>query len=274
MTTELPTILWVTDPDYPARGRRYGDEDRWLVERLAGTFEITTCHPVEATARMGGQDLVVVRNSGPVANYPDEHAAFRAHALETGARVYNDLRGRGDQLGKGYLVELHRAGHAVIPTVMAADWRALPPVDEYVGKPLYGADSAGLTVLRAGDLPGDLGDDMIVQPRIDMRYEVSFVFVDGEFHYALATGSDDARWQLQRYDPSEEDLEFARGFIEWNAIEHGIQRVDACRTGRGDLLLVELEDLNPYLSLDLLDEGRRERFVAAFAAALERAARS
>ncbi|SCD57622.1 hypothetical protein GA0115236_112210 [Streptomyces sp. IgraMP-1] len=40
-------------------------------------------------------------------------------------------------------------------------------------------------------------------------------------------------------------------------------RVDACRTRAGELLLVELEDLNPYLSLDLLGEEEREGFVAA-----------
>jgi hypothetical protein len=38
--------------------------------------------------------------------------------------------------------------------------------------------------------------------------------------------------------------------------------VDACRTREGELLLVELEDLNPYLSLDLVDEATREAFVA------------
>ncbi len=36
----------------------------------------------------------------------------------------------------------------------------------------------------------------------------------------------------------------------WRNVTHGIQRVDACRTRDGGLFLVELEDLNPYLSLD------------------------
>jgi hypothetical protein len=38
--------------------------------------------------------------------------------------------------------------------------------------------------------------------------------------------------------------------------------VDACRTRDGRLLLIELEDLNPYLSLLELDEKTRETFVA------------
>ncbi|TXS31886.1 hypothetical protein EAO74_08195, partial [Streptomyces sp. gb1(2016)] len=56
--------------------------------------------------------------------------------------------------------------------------------------------------------------------------------------------------------------DFARRFVEWNTLTHGIQRVDACRTPEGGLLLVELEDLNPYLSLDLVSDRVREAFVA------------
>jgi hypothetical protein len=56
-------------------------------------------------------------------------------------------------------------------------------------------------------------------------------------------------------------LEFAQRFVDWNTIDHGIQRVDACRTPEGELLLVEFEDLNPYLSLDLLEPPIRDDFV-------------
>ncbi len=62
----------------------------------------------------------------------------------------------------------------------------------------------------------------------------------------------------------------ARRFVEWNGVDHGIQRVDACRAPDGELLLVELEDLNPYLSLDVLDEPARDAFVAALRTALRR----
>ena len=56
--------------------------------------------------------------------------------------------------------------------------------------------------------------------------------------------------------------------IDWNTLGHGIQRVDACRTRQGDLLLVELEDLNPYLSLDLVDDRTRDAFVTGMTASL------
>ncbi len=46
--------------------------------------------------------------------------------------------------------------------------------------------------------------------------------------------------------------------------------MDACRTPEGGLLLVELEDLNPYLSLDLLPEQTRDTFAAGLTASLRR----
>ncbi|MFD9472631.1 hypothetical protein [Streptomyces goshikiensis] len=52
------------------------------------------------------------------------------------------------------------------------------------------------------------------------------------------------------------------------ALAHGIQRVDACRAPSGELLLVELEDLNPYLSLDLVAPEVRDAFVTALAQSL------
>lgn len=52
--------------------------------------------------------------------------------------------------------------------------------------------------------------------------------------------------------------------------KNGIQRVDACRTRDGRLLLIELEDLNPYLSLLELDEKTRETFVADMVNALKK----
>ena len=53
-------------------------------------------------------------------------------------------------------------------------------------------------------------------------------------------------------------------------IDHGIQRVDACRAPGGQLLLVELEDLNPYLSLDRLTPDEQDGFVSALVASLTR----
>ncbi|QES47233.1 hypothetical protein DEJ50_04680 [Streptomyces venezuelae] len=270
-----PSLLYVTDLAYPARGRRYCDEDIFLASRLREQFDIALCHPLDAAALMDSFDAVVVRNSGPVIHYQARYDAFRDRALARGTRVYNELTGRADMAGKQYLTDLTAAGRPVIPTVdRAEDLFRLPETDEYAVKPKLGADSIGLRFLPYEGLAAALGEaapgTLLVQPRIRFRYEVSFHFVDAVFQYALYAPRPEQRWVLEPYEPTPEDLRFAQGFADWNTIGHGIQRVDACRTPAGELLLVELEDLNPYLSLDLLAEPARESFVTAFAAALHR----
>lgn len=97
--------------------------------------------------------------------------------------------------------------------------------------------------------------------------------MDDDFQYALYAPDPRRRWELKPYAATAADLEFARRFIDWNDLGHGIQRVDACRAPDDGLLLVELEDLNPYLSLEALPEEDRDAFVGAFTASLSRFAR-
>ncbi|RPK55622.1 hypothetical protein EES43_26215 [Streptomyces sp. ADI96-02] len=257
------SVLFVTDLAYPARGRRYGDEDVYLSSRLREEFDVALCHPRDAAALLDGFDLALIRNSGPVLHYREAHDAFRARARLLGTPVYNPLDGRGDMAGKQYLVELSRAGFPVIPTVdREADLDLLPKAAEYVVKPKLGADSVGLRFVGPDALEPAPDGSLLLQPRIDFRHEVSFYFIDDDFQYALHAPDPARRWALEPYRADDRDLEFARRFIAWNTLAHGIQRVDACRTRDGALLLVELEDLNPYLSLDLVDDGVREDFVA------------
>lgn len=272
MQRDLPTLLLVTDVGYQARERRYGDEDLFLSARLREDFLVATCHPGDAVGLMDAFDLVVVRNTGPVLYYQVEYDAFRARAISSGTRVYNELTGRGDMAGKGYLAAMSTAGLPVIPTVDdPSRLHLLPDAEEYVVKPLLGADSIGLEVVDRSALATLRLEGRLVQPRVDFSYEVSFYFIDDSFQYALHAPDPGRRWELEPYQPSEDDLRFAHRFIEWNAISHGIQRVDACRTTNGDLLLVELEDLNPYLSLERVSPETRDSFVDALRAALLRA---
>ncbi|MFJ2301985.1 hypothetical protein [Streptomyces sp. NPDC087787] len=264
-------LLYVTDLAYPARGRRYCDEDIRLTSRLREDFDLALCNPRDAAALMDAFDAVVVRNSGPVLEYQAAYDDFRARALDRKTRVYNPLTGRADMAGKQYLLDLSAAGRPVIPTVdRPEDLHRLPAADRYVVKPKLGADSIGLLTVPAGELPGLADGSVLVQPRVEFAYEVSFYFVDHDFQYALYAPDPERRWELRPYEPSREDLEFAEGFVEWNTLAHGIQRVDACRAPSGELLLVELEDLNPYLSLDAVDDTRREAFVAAMKSSLHR----
>jgi hypothetical protein len=275
MPLARPRILYVTDLAYPARGRRYCDEDIDLTSRLREDFDLALCHPLDATSLMDGFDAVVVRNSGPVLGYQAEYDTFRERAISTGARVYNQLSGRADMAGKQYLLDLSAAGFPVIPTVdRVEDLHRLPRTDRYVVKPKLGADSIGLEIVPADRLPALTDGSVLVQPCVDFSYEVSFYFVDHDFQYALHAPDTEQRWRLEPYEPTPADREFAQRFVDWNGIDHGIQRVDACRAPDGGLLLVELEDLNPYLSLEALDDARRDAFVAALKESLRRFVRA
>ena len=264
-----PAVLYVTDLTYPAQGRRYGDEDVALSARLSRAVHVALVAPRDVAALMDRFDGVVVRNSGPVLHHRADWEAFTQRALARGTPVFNPLVGRGDMQGKQYLVELTARGEPVIPTVAGRDGlERLPAAAAYVVKPVLGADSIGLRVV-APDALGALDlDGQLVQPRVDLRYEVSFVYVGRRYCYALWAPDPARRWALQPYSPTADDLAFAQRFVDWNALDHGVQRVDACRTSDGRLLLVELEDLNPYLSLDVLDDTTRDAFVDAMTASL------
>jgi hypothetical protein len=253
-------ILYVTDLTYPARGRRYGDEDSYLTRQLRDHFDLALCHPLDAVALMDTFDAVVVRNSGAVLHFQTEYDEFRAAAISRGTRVFTQLTGKADQVGKQYLVELSDAGYPVIPTT-DTDPSTLPESAGYIVKPKLGSDSIGLRKVSRDELTTLSLDGLLAQPLIDFRYEVSFYFIDRDFQYALYAPDPRQRWELQPYQPIEDDLAFAQRFVDWNAIDHGIQRVDACRTQAGELLLVEVEDLNPFLSLALTTDDKRVAFV-------------
>ncbi len=123
MTKVRPHVLYVSDLTYPAKGRRYCDEDIYLSARMREEFDVALCHPLDAQNLMDGFDVVVVRNSGPVIHYPQQYEAFRQAALAADVPVFTQLTGKADMAGKQYLLDLFAAGEPVIPTID----RAGPP---------------------------------------------------------------------------------------------------------------------------------------------------
>jgi len=272
------TLLWVTDLYYEAKGRNYYEEDLFLTSHLRQYFRIILCHPEDTEPFEGAVDLIVFRNAGPVAPYQDQYEAFRDRIRKLQLRTYNSLDGRADMNGKAYLLELTAADYPVIPTVDHIDQlHRLPDSTEYIIKPFNGADSHGVQRVPADRLHQALAacsQRMLIQPYIPFEYEVSFYYIDHEFQYALHAPDPQQRWKLELYDPQPADFAFAEQFIRWNHIRCGIQRVDACRTASGELLLVELEDLNPYLSLLDIPVNYSRRFISRMVQSLEQAIRA
>ncbi|MFE4898236.1 ATP-grasp domain-containing protein [Peribacillus butanolivorans] len=271
----MKTLLFVTDLYYEAKGRNYYEEDLFLTSKLREDFQVVICHPEDTETFEKDFDLIVFRNAGPVANFKDKYQAFRNRVVSGYLKTYNSFNGKGDMNGKEYLIELTNAKLPVIPTIDTLDsLDKLPNVKTYIVKPKDGADSIGMEFVTKDKLRDKVDSESkntLVQPFINFEYEVSFYFIDKEFQYALYAPDKEQRWELKEYVPTEEDLTFANRFIEWNNLDWGIQRVDACRNEQGELLLVELEDLNPYLSLLELSVETRQNFVEAMKKSLQKA---
>jgi hypothetical protein len=267
-------ILFVTDLYYEAKGRLYYEEDLFLTSELRKDFNLVICHPNDMNNFNEDFDLTIFRNAGPVANFNEEYELFHKKIVSNNLKTYNSFNGKGDMKGKDYLIELTNKNFAVIKTIDNLNsFNKLPEVETYVIKPKDGADSIGIEFVSKEELFKivDLNDkNTLIQPLINFEYEVSFYFIDKEFQYALYAPDKAKRWELKEYTPTKKDLEFAQSFIEWNNLNHGIQRIDACRDEKGNLLLVELEDLNPYLSLLEISFELRDNFIRELKVSLQK----
>lgn len=265
-------ILYLTDLNYQAKGRIYSEEDIFISNSLKETFDVTLSHPADAARFEDNVDLIVFRNTGSIIGYKEIYQSFVKRIHEKKLKTFNTFDGRADMCGKQYLIDLTKENYPVIPTVDTKEkLKTLPETDYYVIKPKDGADSIGLEFVAKEALTGrELPNgEFLIQPQIDFEYEVSFYFINDEFEYAMYAPDKTKRWELKEYPYSENDIAFAKKFIAWNTVKNGIQRVDACKTKDGNLLLVELEDLNPYLSLLETNEITRKRFMQDFIQALQ-----
>lgn len=267
----MKRILYLTDLYYQANGRNYYEEDLFITSRLREYFDLLIGHPQQVLSYLDTASLIVFRNTGPVLAYQDYFDRFVATAREKNILTFNSFDGKADMQGKQYLVDLTKLDFPVIPTVERIDevGKLKDPL-KYVVKIKNGADSIGMEVLSREELFDKNVEGKLIQPFLEFEYEVSFYYLNDQFQYALYAPDKQKRWELTTYEPTEADLSFSDKFIQWNNMERGITRVDACRLKDNSLLLVELEDLNPFLSLGLLSEEKRDNFIRNLIEALKK----
>lgn len=261
-TTFMQTILYLTDLYYEAKGRKYYEEDLYITSRLKEHFHVLIGNPRQAISFLDVADFIVFRNTGPVIYYQDYFRDFLSAVREKEIVTFNSFDGKADTRGKQYLVDLSKLGFPVIPTVDSfseIDQLGMP--EKYITKIKDGADSIGMEVLSREELLSTQPTGKLIQTWVNFEYEVSFYYINDTFQYALYAPDKQKRWELVEYIPTPADLQFADQFVAWNAMACGISRVDACRLRDGGLWLVELEDLNPFLSIDLLSSDKRELFI-------------
>jgi hypothetical protein len=261
------TVLLLTDFSYQAKGREYFREDVELSCYLRKYFKVCVSHIHDIENVMDLVDAILIRNTGPQISHRDDLKRLRSR---DDLVLFNDLSGKGDINGKYHLLELFRSGYPVIPTFDSnVELLTFGTYDRYLVKPLDGADSSGVKMIDRNELEKEVCPNMVLQPLVEFLYEVSFYFIGKQFYYALYAPDPQKRWELKPYQATQKDVEFALQFIEWNTCKWGIQRVDACRLVDGRLLLMELEDYNPFLSLDLLPEDSKEPFLEGLCRSLE-----
>jgi hypothetical protein len=259
----MTTILYLTDLYYHAKGRKYDQEDLFITSKLKEHFNIVIENPRNAISYLNQADFVVFRNTGPILEYSAYFQRFLKVVSEKNIITFNSFDGKGDINGKEYLITLTKLGLPVIPTVdQLSNIKMLNNPNKYVVKIKDGADSIGMETLDKDTLLKANLENKLIQPFIDFEYEISFYYLNNEFQYALYAPDKNERWELKEIEVSSEDIKFADQFITWNNIKRGITRVDACRLKNNSLLLVELEDLNPFLSIELLDHEKQERFIS------------
>lgn len=258
----MKTILYLTDLYYVAKGRKYYEEDLYITSKLKEHFNILIGNPQQAISFLNSADLIVYRNIGCVMDFEEYFKEFLKAVKNRNISTFNSFDGKGDQQGKQYLLDLQKEGYSVIPTVVSVgEIEKLDNSSKYIVKLMNGADSVGMEILTKEELLEANPKGKLIQPFINFEYEVSFYFLNNKFQYALYAPNKEKRWDLTEYEATPGDLNFAEKFLQWNNMERGITRVDACRLPEGSLLLVELEDLNPFLSIELLSEEKRNNFL-------------
>ncbi|MES2119608.1 MAG: hypothetical protein V4513_03405 [Pseudomonadota bacterium] len=208
---------------------------------------------------------------------------------QAGLRIVNPvpvLRWNGD---KAYLAELGEKGIDTVPTLAfdalsdehLADAREQFGTSELVVKPAISASAFGTHRLGAADrLPEEVrGWRMLVQPwlgNIISSGEYSLIFFDGAFSHCVSKVPRPGEFRVQpewggiirRADPPEGSIDLALAALAAAPARTTYARVDLVVGNDGELLVIELELIEPALFMAEAPDSH-PRFAAAVLAAAE-----
>lgn len=167
---------------------------------------------------------------------------------------------------KGYLRELTERGARTIPTLWVdevtpshvADGFPALGSDDVVWKRQVGAGASGQHRLSPRDDVPPMPHAMMAQPflpTIQTEGELSFIYIDGEFCHALLKRAAQGDYRIQSayggveeaITPDHRDRAAANAVLAMLDTLPLYARVDMVRNGEGDLLLMELELIEPFL---------------------------
>ena len=205
---------------------------------------------------------------GTTWDYWQRHDLFlqTLESIETKTRLCNSSAMVRWNSNKRYLIELAARGAKLIPTewiqnpTKAAIENAFAVLgcDDMVVKRQIGAGADGQHRLKRGDVIPDLNRPMMAQPffpSIKTEGEMSLIYIDGQFSHALIKRAVAGDYRIQSsyggteqpYDPSQKDLAMAKSVLDVLDEVPLYGRVDMLRGESGELYLMELELIEPYL---------------------------
>ncbi|MBX3117940.1 MAG: hypothetical protein KF784_02670 [Fimbriimonadaceae bacterium] len=222
-------------------------------------------------------DLAVIRTTWDYHLAPQQFLEWINYVSRT-TRILNTPQVIRWNIHKGYLRELESKGVPTVPTLICKqDSTAVPPEAQSWGrivvKPAISA-SAHATIVTDFDSPEAEAHlrllckqgDALVQPFLSAileGYEISLVYIDGEFTHAVRKwpGAGDFRVQVDhggRYEsaiPTESEKRV--GDLAMSACDFRplFARVDVCRTAEGEDVVMELELIEPELWLSACPEA-------------------
>lgn len=222
---------------------------------------------------------VVISSTWDSVDRPDDYLAWARYVAEVTTLV-NSFELVEWNLDKVHQRDLRAAGVPTIPTtwVAAGDTWAPPAQTEFVVKPSISAGGRG-TVRYAADDHAAVehvealhrqGQTVMVQPylaAIDTEGETNIVFFDGTFSHAVrkrpvlqvGEGPGERPWERMSWagvvTPSATEMDVANAAITATHQRLGMYptygRVDLIEHSTGAPHVLELELIDPYLSLDL-----------------------
>ncbi len=195
---------------------------------------------------------------------------------------------------KSYLEDLGARGAPTIPTLhveRATERDAMRAFERFdcdrlVIKPDVGAGAWRQVILAKGD-PWPEADKLppkgaLLQPYLESvanEGEYSFVYFEGRFSHALIKKPKAGDYRVQSiyggheepYQPSEAEREQARAVLDVLDQTPLYARVDLIRGAHGQMLLIELEMIEPYLYLNMVEgDGADNKGAQRLARALAR----
>ena len=227
----------------------------------------------------GSFSHVVLSSTWDSVDRPVDYLGW-ARSVSKVSKLINPVDVIGWNLDKVHQRELDAAGIPVIPTtwVVPTDAWEPPERSEFVVKPSVSAGGRNTARYAAGDTAAiehvrslqASGKTVMVQdylPAIDIDGEVDLIFFAGEFSHAVrkkpalraGEGVIDHAWERMAWSgltaPSRRQLQVAKltaGFVsERYGRPPAYARVDLIDGVGGDPLVLEMELIDPYLSLDM-----------------------